>query len=60
MMEELYFNGEISLSSGGASYIQGAKVFVPKDASMNQIVTAIKDLGYISFMLPTMNKLVKL
>ena len=59
-MKELYFDGELSLTCGGSAYIQGAKVIVPDDATMNQIVTAIRKAGYISFMLPTMNRLVRI
>ena len=59
-MKELYFDGELSLTCGGSAYVQGAKVIVPEDATMNQIVTAIRDAGYSSFMLPTMRRLVRI
>lgn len=59
-MKKLRFDGELSLSCGGAAYIKGAEVFVPEEATMNQIVTAIRGAGYISFMLPTMRRLVKI
>lgn len=59
-MKELYFNGELSMSCGGSAYIQGAKVIVPQDPTMNQIITAIREAGYISFKLPGMRKLVRI
>ncbi len=59
-MTEICFDGELSLTCGGSSYIQGAKVIVPQDPTMNQIVTAIRDAGYISFKLPGMRRLVRI
>ena len=59
-MTTVYFNGEISLSSGSSSYIQGAKVTIKEDFTMNQLVKEIKEAGYISFMLPTMKRLVRI
>lgn len=55
-MKKVLFNGEIALSCGGSAYVQGAQVIVPEDYTMNQLVTEIKEAGYISFMLPTMKK----
>ena len=59
-MTTVYFNGEISLSSGSSSYIRGAKVTIQEDFTMNQLVKEIKEAGYISFMLPTMKRLVRI
>lgn len=59
-MKEIYFDGELSLTCGGSAYIQDAKVIVPQDPTMNQIVTTIREAGYISFKLPEMRRLVKI
>lgn len=59
-MTEIYFEGELSLTCGGSSYVQGTRVIVPQDPTMNQIVTAIRSAGYISFKLPEMRKLVRI
>lgn len=59
-MTKLYFDGLLTLECGGASYIQGASVFVPEDYTMNQAVTAIKEAGYESFRLESMKRLVKI
>lgn len=59
-MTELYFDGELSLASGGAAFIHGAKVFVPDEPTMNQIVAAIREAGYLSFKLSTMRRLVRI
>lgn len=59
-MQELYFDGELSLTNGGVAYIQGAKVLIPKDATMYQIIKTIQKAGYVSFKLPSMRKLTKI
>lgn len=53
---KVYFDGQ--LESG--AFIKNAMVTVPKDYSMNQLVKAIKEAGYISFMTQTMRTLVKI
>jgi hypothetical protein len=55
-MKKVYFNGQ--LTSG--AYIQNACVTVNEDYTMNQLVTAIREAGYVSFMTQTMNRLVKI
>lgn len=55
-MTRIYFDGQ--LKSG--AYIQNAMITVSEDAGMNEIVTAIRELGYESFKLETMKKLVKI
>lgn len=56
MMTTIYFNGQLECGA----YIQNAMVIVPEDYTMNQLVTAIKNAGYISFMTRTMRTLVKI
>lgn len=58
-MKKVLFNGELALSYGSTAYVQGAEVIVPEDYTMNQLVTAIKKAGYVSFMLPSMKRLVR-
>lgn len=53
---KVYFDGQ--LKSG--AFIKSAMVTVPEDYSMNQLVKAIKEAGYISFMTQTMKVLVKI
>ena len=55
-MTTVYFDGQ--LASG--AYIQNACVTINEDYTMNQLVTAIREAGYVSFMTQTMNKLVKI
>jgi len=55
-MTKVYFNGQ--LESG--AYIQNACVIINEDYTMNQLVTAIRKAGYVSFMTQTMNSLVKI
>lgn len=59
-MKTVYFNGELNVGCGGAAYIQGASVNVPDDYTMTQLVNAIKEAGYISFMTDSMKKLVRI
>ncbi len=53
---KVYFNGQ--LKSG--AFIQDAFVYVNEDYTMTQLVTAIKEVGFISFMTGNMRKLVKI
>lgn len=52
--EKIYFTGETK----SGCFIQGAMVEVSKDATMIEIVRAIRDAGYSRFMLQSMNRLV--
>jgi hypothetical protein len=52
----IYFDGQ---RESGA-YIQGAMVVLQEDYTMNQLVKAIKEAGYISFALETMRTLVRI
>lgn len=52
----VYFNGQLECGA----YIQNARVEVPEDYTMNQLVTAIKNAGYVSFMTETMKRLVEI
>lgn len=56
MMTKVYFDGQLECGA----YIQNAMVIVPEDYTMNQLVTAIKDAGYVSFMTRTMRILVEI
>lgn len=56
MMTTVYFDGQLECGA----YIQNAMVVVPEDYTMNQLVTAIKNAGYISFMTRTMRTLVEI
>jgi Mg/Co/Ni transporter MgtE len=53
---KVYFDGE--LESG--AYIQNAMVVLNEDWTMGQVVKAIKESGYKSFMLRTMKRLVRI
>lgn len=53
---KVYFDGQ---RESGA-YVQGAMVVVNEDYTMNQLVNAIKEEGYVSFMTDTMKILVKI
>lgn len=53
MMTTVYFNGQLECGA----YIQNAMVIVPEDYTMNQLITAIKNAGYVSFMTRTMRTL---
>ena len=55
-MTTVYFDGQ--LVSG--AYIQNAYVTVDEDYTMNQLVTTIREAGYVAFMTQTMNRLVKI
>lgn len=52
----VYFDGQLETGT----FIQNATVEVPEDYTMNQLVTAIKNQGYASFMTRTMKTLVKI
>lgn len=56
MMTTIYFNGQLEC----VAYIQNAMVIVPEDYTMNQLVTAIRSAGYVSFMTKAMRTLVKI
>lgn len=56
MMITVYFDGQLECGA----YIQNAKVILPEDYTMNQLVTAIKNAGYVSFMTRTMKILVEI
>ena len=55
-MIEVYFNGELECGA----FIQNAMVVVNEDYTMLQLVMAIKEAGYKSFMTRTMRRLVKI
>ena len=50
--EKIYFYGETE----SGCCIQGAMVEVREDATMLEIVKAIKNAGYVRFMLQSMNR----
>lgn len=52
----VYFDGQ---RESGA-YVQNAMVVLNEDWTMNQLVNAIKDAGYVSFCLDTMKRLVRI
>lgn len=52
----VYFDGQLETGT----FIQNATVEVPEDYTMNQLVTAIKNQGYASFMTRAMKTLVKI
>lgn len=52
-MIKVYFNGVLNCGA----FIYGAEVTVPETYTMNQLVTAIKNAGYKSFMTETMKRL---
>lgn len=56
MMTTIYFNGQLEC----VAYIQNSMVIVPEDYTMNQLVTAIRSAGYVSFMTKAMRTLVKI
>lgn len=56
MMTTVYFNGQLECGA----YIQNAMVVVPEDYTMNQLVTAIKNAGYVRFMTNSMRTLVEI
>lgn len=53
-MIKVYFDGQLECGA----YIKNAMVILPEDYTMNQLVKAIKEAGYISFMTDTMKKAV--
>lgn len=52
-MIKVYFNGVLNCGA----FIYGAEVTVPENYTMLQLVTAIKNAGYKSFMTDTMKRL---
>lgn len=54
--EKIYFYGETELGA----YVQGAMALVREDAGMSEIVRAIREAGYVRFMLPSMRCFVKI
>lgn len=52
----VYFDGQLECGA----FIKNASVEVPEDYTMNQLVQAIKNRGFISFMTATMNVLVEI
>lgn len=52
-MIKVHFNGVLNCGA----FIYGAEVNVPENYTMNQLVTAIKNAGYKSFMTETMKRL---
>lgn len=54
MMKKVYFEGQLECGA----YIKNASVEVPEDYTMNQLVSAIRNRGFISFMTETMHRLV--
>lgn len=55
-MMKVYFNGQ----TNNGAFIYGAMVTVHEDYTMNELVTAIRNAGYVSFMTETMKTLVKI
>lgn len=55
-MKKVYFEGQLECGA----YIKNASVEVPEDYTMNQLVSAIRNRGFISFMTETMNRLVEI
>lgn len=55
-MVRVYFDGQ---RESGA-YVQNAMVVLNEDWTMSQLVRAIKESGYVSFMLRTMKRLVRI
>lgn len=53
---KVYFDGTLECGA----HIQGAMVIVPEDYTMNQLVTAIREAGYITFRTETMNRAVSI
>ena len=53
-MTKVYFEGQLACGA----YVKNASVIVPEDYTMLQLVTAIKNKGYINFMTTTMRILV--
>lgn len=56
MMKKVYFEGQLECGA----YIKSASVEVPEDYTMNQLVSAIRNRGFISFMTETMHRLVEI
>jgi hypothetical protein len=52
---KVYFDGELECGA----YIKNAMVIVNEDYTMLQLVTAIKEAGYKTFMTDTMRRLAK-
>lgn len=50
----VHFDGELACGA----YIKSASVVLPKDYTMHQLVSAIRNRGFISFMTETMGRLV--
>lgn len=55
-MTTVYFDGITEMGS----CIKNAMVVLPEDYTMNQLVKAIKENGYMMFMLPTMKRFMKI
>ena len=55
-MKKIYFCGE---TDKYGAYVQGASVTVSDDYTMTELVRAIKNAGYATFMLDGMRKLAK-
>lgn len=56
MTTRVYFDGQ--LASG--AFIKNAMIIINEDYTMNQLVKAIKQRGFISFMTQTMKTLVNI
>lgn len=54
-MKKVYFDGVLDCGA----YIQNAMVVLPEDCGMAQLVREIKNLGFVSFKLDSMKRLVK-
>lgn len=52
----VYFNGE---TKENGAYIQNAMVVVSEEYTMTELVKAIKEAGYRTFMLQNMNRLAR-
>ena len=55
-MIKVYFDGQLNCGA----YVQNAYVILNEDYTMRQLVNAIKDAGYASFMTRTMRTLVEI
>ena len=56
MMKKVCFEGQLECGA----YIKYASVEVPEDYTMNQLVSAIRNRGFINFMTETMHRLVEI
>ena len=54
-MEKIYFNGELKCGA----FVYGAMVEVSEDYTMTEIVKAIDEAGYKTFMLEGMRRLAR-